>query len=165
MVRLSKKSIRASNRDSCRTVPFRQYSGSPLALDQTSRATPCELLVWSLGSDPSRQSVQMLAFGTDFPQRICDECFRMFRRHVFIEHITYPQIPLFSRSGWLSKYSTEVFDERLDRQYATAFWGLPVTIRNTGDSGAGILVKPFYNILMNEELDQIIVDAANERLF
>jgi len=52
--------------------------------------------------------------------------------------------PHFSRSGGLSKYSKEVFDELLDRRYATAFWGLPVTIRNTGDSGAGILVQPFY---------------------
>jgi hypothetical protein len=35
--------------------------------------------------------------------------------------------PHFSRSGGLSTYSTELFDELLDNKYSTTFWGLPVT--------------------------------------
>jgi len=75
---------------------------------------------------------------------------------MFIGYFTRPRTPPhFSRSGGLSKYSTEILDEK----YSTTFWGLPVTIVRICDF-IPILVTRFASRQQSDAVPSSLLDQV-----
>ena len=64
--------------------------------------------------------------------------------------------PHFSRSGGLSNYSMEMYDEMLDEQYSTTFWGPPVTRKCAPPEDTA----PLECRLSRESVDVAFADVA-----